>query len=131
MDSDEPTNYYGPQTAYAVQLFQRAHNLDMTGKADEETYSLLMSSSASKYVVKVGANGTDVEEIQKRLKELGYLTVNVTGYFGTDTEKAVIAFQKNNGLTADGAVGSQTREALYSSSAKKGFKFIVLFNQQA
>lgn len=119
MDSDAPTDYFGPQTAYAMQLFQRSHDLDMTGKADEKTLALLNSSEAKKYVVRAGANGTDVEEIQKRLKELGYLKVKVTGYFGNDTEKALIAFQKNNGLKADGAVGSNTREVLYSADAKK------------
>ncbi len=119
MEADEPSDFYGDQTAYAVQLFQREHALETTGAADKETLELLFSESASKYVVSVGINGTDVEEIQKRLKELGYLKVKVTGYFGSDTKKAVMAFQKNNGLKDDGSVGDQTREVLYSSSAKK------------
>ena len=119
MESDAPDDYYGEQTAYAVQLFQRSTGLEVTGSADDETIALLMSDEAPVYLMTVGMNGTDVEEIQKRLKQLGYLKVKVTGYFGADTREAVLAFQKNNSLSQDGCVGEQTREALYSSSAKK------------
>ena len=68
---------------------------------------------------KMGSRGTEVKEIQKRLKELGYLTGSADGVFGKQTEDAVKAFQKRNGLTADGVVGKATREKLDSSSAKK------------
>ena len=67
----------------------------------------------------MGSRGTEVKEIQKRLKELGYLTGSADGVFGKQTEDAVKAFQKRNGLTADGVVGKATREKLNSSSAKK------------
>ena len=119
LGADEPSDYFGEQTAYAVQLFQRACEIEMTGAVDDETYTRLMSEEAPLYLLNVGLNGTDVEEAQKRLKKLGYLSVKVTGYFGADTEKAVKAFQKNNGLSVDGCIGSQTREVLYSSDAKK------------
>jgi len=118
MDKDEPTDYYGTQTAYAVQLFQRKHELKIDGIAGETTIALLNDAAAKKYTVSLGINGTDVKEIQKRLIELRYLKSGATGYFGTDTETAVKAFQKQNGLTADGNVGSQTRELLYSDDAK-------------
>ena len=119
MEGDEPSDYYGEQTASSVQLFQRACDLEITGTLDDTTFTMLMDENAPSYLLNVGLNGTDVEEVQKRLKKLGYLKVKVTGYFGADTEAAVKAFQKNNGLTVDGCVGSETREVLYSSSAKK------------
>ncbi len=118
LSNDEPTNYYGTQTAYAVQLFQYRNDLTPNGICNAQTAKLLFSSGAKKYKVSIGVSGTDVTEIQKRLKELGYLKSSITGYFGTDTDAAVRAFQKNNGLAVDGQVGSATREALYSSNAK-------------
>ena len=44
---------------------------------------------------------------------------NSTGYFGSETEAAVRAFQKRNNLTVDGKVGPQTMRALTSDHAKK------------
>lgn len=69
--------------------------------------------------LKLGSTGTEVRNVQKRLKELGYLKGSVDGDFGTATQEAVKAFQKNNGLTADGKVGKETLAKLNSSSAKK------------
>lgn len=119
MEEDEPTEHFGPITAYAVQLFQRKHDLQIDGIAGGETLKLIYAEDAKHYTVSEGVNGTDVEELQKRLAELGYLTSGATGYFGTDTSKAVEAFQKRNNLDVDGNVGSATREALYSEDAIK------------
>lgn len=58
-----------------------------------------------------------VRDIQRRLKELGYYKGSADGDFGPATEKAVIAFQKANGLTADGKVGEKTLAKLNSSKA--------------
>ena len=117
LESDDPTDYYGEQTAYAMQLFQWIHGLSETGIADDHTLNVLFSDNAMSFVVSAGMSGTDVEQLQARLKELGYLSVKVTGYFGSDTQKAVQAFQKANKLTADGKIGNQTREALYAADA--------------
>ncbi len=117
MDSDEPTDYFGPQTEEAIKVFQRRHGLEITGVIDKTTYDLLMSSSAKTYMVSLGDEGTDVKELQERLYELDYISA-VTGHFGSDTEAAVKKFQEKNNLTVDGKVGSETREALYSENAK-------------
>lgn len=116
MDEDEPTEYFGPATQLAVQLFQRKHGLAIDGYVGDQTLALLNSAEAKPYSVSVGVEGTDVEELQKRLYELGYIS-KVTSYFGTDTEAAVKKFQERNGLTVDGSVGAQTREKLYSEDA--------------
>ena len=68
-------------------------------------------------VLKQGANGTEVKEVQRRLKLWGYYNGSVDGVFGAGTKKAVIAFQKKNGLTADGVVGKATYKALGMSSS--------------
>ena len=61
---------------------------------------------------KMGSTGDEVSQIQSRLKEWGYYTGSVDGIFGTATRNAVIAFQKANGLTPDGIVGSKTLSAI-------------------
>lgn len=116
MDNDEPTLLFGPQTEYAVELFQRRNNLDITGVITEAVYNLLFSGDALTYMVSLGESGTDVKELQGRLRELDYLD-KATGYFGDETEAAVKEFQKNNKLSTDGKVGEKTREMLYSEDA--------------
>lgn len=65
-----------------------------------------------------GSTGSAVKSVQQKLKDLGYYTGSVDGTFGSGTESAVKEFQKANGLTADGIVGSRTLSTLNSSSAK-------------
>lgn len=61
--------------------------------------------------LKKGCKGDEVVTLQKLLSR--YETViAVDGDFGPATEKAVIAFQKSKGLTADGIVGPKTWAAL-------------------
>ena len=57
-----------------------------------------------------GATGAQVKTLQRLLKALGYSvgTYGVDGSFGSDTEKAVLKFQKVNGLKEDGIVGVNT-----------------------
>lgn len=72
-------------------------------------------------LLKIGSRGSEVVELQKRLKELGLFKVNITGYFGNITRSAVISFQKKSGITVDGIVGNQTRKYLYpTNSANTG-----------
>lgn len=52
--------------------------------------------------------GTTVLEIQQRLLEKGYNPGNLDGIYGKDTIAAVIDFQRDSGLVADGEVGPQT-----------------------
>lgn len=63
-------------------------------------------------VLRQGSSGGEVKEVQRRLKQWGYYSGAVDGVFGSATKKAVIAFQKKNGLTADGVVGKATYAAL-------------------
>lgn len=61
---------------------------------------------------KMGSQSEEVKQIQTVLKQKGYYGGNVDGIFGTATKNAVIAFQKDNGLTADGIAGKNTLKAL-------------------
>lgn len=55
--------------------------------------------------------GDDVKEMQQALANAD-ITVEVDGIFGPGTERAVIAFQKKEGLVVDGIVGPATRALL-------------------
>ncbi len=61
---------------------------------------------------KVGSRSDEVVAIQQKLKEKGYYNYTVDGIFGTRTRNAVISFQRDNGLTADGIAGVNTLKAL-------------------
>lgn len=65
---------------------------------------------------KYGSSGSEVRQIQTRLKSWGYYKGNVDGVYGTQTKNAVIYFQKSNGLTADGIAGTATLRAIGISS---------------
>lgn len=64
-----------------------------------------------------GSKGDEVTRLQERLQELGYLEGKPDGIYGNDTVNAVKAFQRRNGLSADGQAGPLTRERLYAEDA--------------
>ena len=64
-----------------------------------------------------GSQGEKVWKLQERLQALGYYMDAVDGQFGQGTRDAVIAFQKKNGLDADGYAGEETQRVLYSEEA--------------
>lgn len=72
-------------------------------------------SLANASAFRVGDQGSDVAEIQEQLSSLGY-DVTADGDFGPATVEAVKAFQADNGLEADGLVGSDTYAALMGRS---------------
>lgn len=120
---------YGSTTVTAVKAFQRANGLSGDGQAGEQTQKKLYSATA-KYAsrpvatadpeqvrtLSLGMTGNDVYALQERLIELRYLGGVADGVFGTETQNALIAFQQNNGLTADGTAGSSTLKKLSGNS---------------
>lgn len=66
---------------------------------------------------KRGSRGASVTSIQECLKKLGYFNGSATGFYGEITENAVIRFQKDHKITADGVVGSNTQRILQSKCA--------------
>ncbi len=63
-------------------------------------------------VLKQGSTGALVKTLQTKLINWGYMTGKADGIFGSKTKAGVIKFQKRNGLTADGIVGTKTAQAL-------------------
>lgn len=63
-------------------------------------------------LLRQGSTGSQVRTVQTRLKAWGYYTGGVDGIFGPMTYKAVVYFQRVNGLSVDGIVGPATAKAI-------------------
>ena len=84
--------------------------------------SILMTIFISYYVFfrnnevfalsKYGSRGSEVTQIQTKLKRWGYYTGNIDGIYGSQTLAAVKYFQRKNGLTVDGIAGTKTLQAM-------------------
>lgn len=136
---------YGPKTRKAVMAFQTVVGLSSDGKAGKKTLQKLegyfdtegnctsgpiagndpaepeVDPDAPTYgtperTLRYGDKGLDVKYIMQRLYDLEYYNKKVDEIFGAGMLKAVKAFQKKNGLTADGKVGPATLAALFSDS---------------
>jgi peptidoglycan hydrolase-like protein with peptidoglycan-binding domain len=66
-----------------------------------------------------GSSGPAVAALQRALVTLGQ-DIAVDGAFGPNTERAVRAFQRSAGITADGIVGPQTKSAIVAALARRG-----------
>lgn len=79
-------------------------------------FGLFQTANAASCTVstpmKQGVKSADVTCLQTLLG-----VTPTTGYFGTKTKAAVMAFQTNHGLTADGVVGPLTRAALNGTTS--------------
>jgi putative chitinase len=68
-------------------------------------------------LLKLNSSGPDVQDLQQKLKDLGFDPNGVDGHFGPGTRAAVIAFQTSKGLNADGVAGPATLAALQGNDA--------------
>ena len=74
--------------------------------------SLALMPVALAAVLEVGSRGDDVAAVQRKLIQWGYLSGAADGRYGEKTRVAVAAFQRKNGLAADGRVGPATAKAM-------------------
>jgi len=81
-----------------------------------DSQTIVSMSKISKYIfnkpLKLGSNGNEVIELQKKLKEDDIYTGPITGYFGNLTVLAVKKYQKLHKLSQLGSVGPGTRAVL-------------------
>lgn len=138
------TGYFGTLTQEAVIAFQKARGITPNGVADISTLNALNTpetpvqeplketpkpvpptqqpvaidkpkkAANSPQVLEKGKRGSEVTALQKKLQATGYFDGPVTGYFGTLTQAAVIAFQKANDIVPDGVADASTLQALDS-----------------
>ena len=137
---------FGTSTHKAVKAFQTVVGLTADGKAGKKTLQKLekyfdedgnctsgpiagntpaepeTDPDAPTYgmperTLRYGATGLDVAYVMQRLYDLEYYNKKIDEKFGSGMLAAVKAFQKKNGLTVDGVVGSKTLALLFSDSA--------------
>lgn len=130
-DTNGADGKFGKGTEQAVKAYQQANGLTADGKAGVKTLAQLYSGSSvsgstsgtasseiytakNPNTLQSGDSGSKVTQLQNALKLLGFYTGGVDGKFGSGTKKAVIQFQRVNGLTVDGLAGTQTQKLLYS-----------------
>lgn len=130
-------------TVKAIAAFQKANGLKETGAADVQTQQKLYSDDVVMptpdpnatatpvpaptptpdltYPGKLsyGSKGKRVQQVQERLKELGYFTRKTTVGFYRHTQEALQRFQKQNGLPGEGIVDEDTWKALYAEDVAR------------
>lgn len=81
--------------------------------------SVLAEKNKVEALSKYGSRGSEVRQIQEKLKRWGYYKGNVDGIYGSLTTQAVKSFQRKNGLAVDGIAGPNTLKAMgiYTSSS--------------
>lgn len=81
-------------------------------------YNVFMNGNNIIALSKYGSRGSEVTQIQTKLKRWGYYKGSVDGIYGSQTVSAVKYFQRKNGLSVDGIAGKNTLAAMgiYSSS---------------
>jgi peptidoglycan hydrolase-like protein with peptidoglycan-binding domain len=113
---------FGSKTLSAIRAFQQRQGLTADGVVGPVTLSAitkvaraLPSASAlstDSRVLRPGARGTDVKQVQDALELLGHPTGGADGVLGPMTQSAIESFQRASGLTVDGKVGPNTRAQL-------------------
>lgn len=73
-------------------------------------------------ILRQGNRGVYSAILQDALNHLGYSTGTIDGIFGAKTRSAVVNFQRNNGITADGVVGCATWIAITNKVVGTGLK---------
>ena len=133
--SVEIDGVFGPATQSAVSAFQRHADLPVTGRVDfatwdalYRTYLGLIETIPFQYVegnvlpypgvpLRQGSETEAVRILQEYLNFVGQTytqipPVNVTGYFGNQTQQAVLTFQRLFGIPTTGTVAAVTWDAL-------------------
>ena len=96
--------------------------VDYTNKTTEKPVK-----DATLPTLKKGSKGDDVIKAQEYLRAHGYSLGRwcVDGDFGSATESAIIAFQRDNGLNPDGIVGPRTWAALMQPAKEQTYSVVI------
>lgn len=103
---------FGSKTKEALLKYQKDVGLTADGIAGPNTLSKLGITSSST------SSASQIKNIQSKLKEKGYYSGNIDGILGSKTREAIVAFQNDVGLVADGIAGPKTLAKLGLSSSQ-------------
>ena len=127
---DTADGIFGEKTQVAIEQLQSDLGMTVTGVATAELQRMLFAGEVPAYnpylPLKRGDRGTRVSRMQAELKALGYYAGAADGVYGKGTEKAVAAFQKQEGLNQTGQADEETLKALFSESASQNLSYIEL-----
>ena len=127
---DTADGIFGEKTQVAIEQLQSDLGMTVTGVATAELQRMLFAGEVPAYnpylPLKRGDRGTRVSRMQAELKALGYYAGAADGVYGKGTEKAVAAFQKQEGLNQTGQADEETLRALFSESASQNLSYIEL-----
>lgn len=101
----EQDGIFGPLSQWAVEKFQEAVGLPISGIADVQTQRILHARPL--YLNDPYLIGSDVRQVQSQLDRIGY-DVDIDGIFGLKTWRAVIYFQAYFNLPENGVVQGKT-----------------------
>ncbi|MBZ8182916.1 peptidoglycan-binding protein [Oscillatoria salina] len=85
---------------------------------DYEIAQLEDNATTPKPTLIPGSQGAEVEQLQTKLKQLGYFEGEIDGVYNESTRLAVEEFQRSQALAADGIVGSGTWQKLDAVEVK-------------
>ncbi|KOR28197.1 hypothetical protein TI05_17395 [Achromatium sp. WMS3] len=102
----------GGKTRRAIQRFERARGLKVTGRVSIRLLAALRRANNPQPVV----SNSDVEEAQRLLTAQGYDPGPVDGLMGSKTRNAIQRFEQAKGLAVTGRVSSDLLVALRGTS---------------
>lgn len=102
---------FGTNTLRAVTEFQQSNGLTADGIAGNNTWRTLLVLPP-RPTLRQGNRGVYVRYLQQKLTSKLYPLGNIDGIFGNATRDAVVAFQRETGLDADGIVGPLTWQSV-------------------
>ncbi|WP_273844951.1 peptidoglycan-binding domain-containing protein [Rubrobacter calidifluminis] len=104
-----PTGYYGALTTQAVERFQKAGSIPVSGVVGAKTWPELVVP------VRYGQTNDAVRALQTELQQQYGYNIPVTGYYGNITRSDVMNFQKTHGLRVTGSANRATWHVLISA----------------
>ena len=110
---------YGPISSRAVEKFQRAAGIRVSGQIDRATWDALgLSRRSDLGVLGVGTRSASVKSLQTALGRVLEKNIRPTGVYTASLANDVKAYQRRAKIKADGRVGPETWTSLMVAVAR-------------
>lgn len=116
-DPKRTSGTFDERTAGAVKAFQRKSKLPATGIVDGKTWkalskSYILTNSKASPAQSIGERSGAVKASEALLQKMGFNPGKVDGLFDRSTLKAVRAFERQQGMEVNGAIGAGQLEKM-------------------